>query len=106
MLREVKKPTPCPSLKGREGESGTLETPETLETPVLFRFGPKTGVFLVQKRNETPETPETLGTLGTPFLWVSRASHLVSRSQARLVSRASRLVRGKPTPSPSLKGRE
>ena len=34
----------------------TPETPETLETPVLFRFGPKTGVFLVQKRNETPET--------------------------------------------------
>ena len=51
----------------------TLETPgtaETLETPVLFRFGPKTGDFLVQNRNETPETPETLG---TPILWVSRA---------------------------------
>ena len=54
----------------------TLETPETLgtlETPVLFRFGPKTGVFLVQKRNETPETPETPETLETPILRVNRA---------------------------------
>ena len=29
----------------------------------LFGFGPKSGGFLVQKRNETPETPETLETL-------------------------------------------
>ena len=29
----------------------------------LFRFGPKPGCFVVQKRNETPETPETLETL-------------------------------------------
>ena len=54
------KPTPGPSLKGREKGCGTLET---LETPVLFRFGPKSGGFLVQKRNETPETPGTLETL-------------------------------------------
>ena len=32
---------------------------------VLFGFGPKSGCFVVQKRNETPETPETLGTPGT-----------------------------------------
>ena len=30
--------------------------------PGLFGFGPKSGGFVVQKRNETPETPETLGT--------------------------------------------
>ena len=36
---------------------GTLGTLGTLETPILFGFGPKTGGFLVQKRNETPETP-------------------------------------------------
>ena len=29
----------------------------------LFGFGPKSGGFVVQKRNETPETP---GTLETP----------------------------------------
>ena len=29
----------------------------------LFGFGPKSGSFVVQKRNETPETP---GTLETP----------------------------------------
>ena len=28
----------------------------------LVRIWTKTGLFLVQKRNETPETPETLGT--------------------------------------------
>ena len=28
----------------------------------LVGFGPKTGCFVVKKRNETPETPETLGT--------------------------------------------
>ena len=33
---------------------------------VLFGFGPKTGGFVVQKRNETPETPETLETPETP----------------------------------------
>ena len=60
----------------------------------LFRFGPKPGGFVIQKRNETPETPETPETLETPILRVNHASHLVSRSQARLVSRASRLVRG------------
>ena len=38
------KPTPNPSLKGREKGCGTLET------PVLFRFGPKSGGFVVQKR--------------------------------------------------------
>ena len=27
---------------------------------VLFGFGPKSGCFVVQKRNETPETLETL----------------------------------------------
>ena len=26
---------------------------------VLFGFGPKSGCFVVKKRNETPETPET-----------------------------------------------
>ena len=31
----------------------------------LFGFGPKSGGFVVQKRNETPETPETLETLET-----------------------------------------
>ena len=30
---------------------------------VLFGFGPKSGGFVVQKRNETPETPETPETL-------------------------------------------
>ena len=34
--------------------------------PGLFGFGPKSGGFVVQKRNETPETPETLETLETP----------------------------------------
>ena len=29
----------------------------------LFGFGPKSGGFVVQKRNETPETPETPETL-------------------------------------------
>ena len=28
----------------------------------LFGFGPKSGGFVVQKRNETPETPETFET--------------------------------------------
>ena len=28
----------------------------------LFGFGPKSGGFVVQKRNETPETPETIET--------------------------------------------
>ena len=32
---------------------------------VLFGFGPKSGGFVVQKRNETPETPETLETPDT-----------------------------------------
>ena len=32
----------------------------------LFGFGPKSGGFVVQKRNETPETPETLETSETP----------------------------------------
>ena len=31
----------------------------------LFRFGPKSGGFVVKKRNETPETPETLETPDT-----------------------------------------
>ena len=31
----------------------------------LFGFGPKSGCFVVQKRNETPETPETPETLKT-----------------------------------------
>ena len=31
----------------------------------LFGFGPKSGGFVVQKRNETLETPETPGTLET-----------------------------------------
>ena len=31
----------------------------------FFGFGPKSGGFVVQKRNETPETPETLETLET-----------------------------------------
>ena len=31
----------------------------------LFGFGPKSGGFVVQKRNETPETPETPETLET-----------------------------------------
>ena len=33
---------------------------------VQFGFGPKSGGFVVQKRNETPETPETLETPETP----------------------------------------
>ena len=70
----------------------TLETPETLETLVLFRFGPKTGVFLVQKRNETPETLET------PILRVNRASRGEKAYPLPLPE-------GMPTPSPSLKGR-
>ena len=32
----------------------------------LFGFGPKSGGFVVQKRNETPETPETFETSETP----------------------------------------